>query len=488
MTITSIIPASNKVPRTFLKVSLGVGPRSSADAPREVVLIGNKTATGTMAVGVETACFSEDEARALAGPRSELFWLAKTAIDANPAVTLKLVAIAEAGTAATGTAAFTGPATSAGTVGVTVLGDEVEVSFQTGDTATAIGAAVAAAVNGKADWPVTAVNASGTVTFTAANTGPRGNFTAVRARIIQGTGVGVTGPAGGYLSAGATSDDPQAALDMLTAVNRRYLVAPYSDATQLAKFKAHVDAEEEPLIGHRKWVVFGSIDTLGNATTLATALNFPRLQCGWQEKADQTPGMIAAAIASWRALQESNDTAHNYDGEIISNLRPHYAIADIPTMSELDSALNNGLTPLSTNNQGEVFIVRSITTKSKDSGGLPDYRVLDTHKVTVSDEVADRFEIGFADRFSGFKADNDPPEGEAPPPGVVTPAMCEDLAFEILDGAENDALLANGSVETRKGEIVFELSTTSQGRFNGVVPIDVIELAHQFACDVRQIG
>lgn len=488
MAITSIIPASNKVPRTYLKVSLGVGPRSSGEAPREVALFGNKTAAGTMALATETDCFSEDEARVLAGAGSELFLMAKVAIDTFPGVQLKLYAIAEAGTAATGTIVFTGPATSSGTVGVAVLGEDIEVPVASADTATAIGAAVAAAINAKGDWPVTGVNAAGTVTLTAKNAGLRGNLVAVRARVLAGTGVGVTPPVGGYLGGGATSDDPQAALDAVATVRRRYLVAPYTDAAQLAKFKAHVDTEEEPLVGHRKWAIFGSLDTLGATTTVVTGLNFPRMQCVWQEKSDLTPGMLAAALAAQRSLEESSDTAHNFDSEVLTALRPHFNKTDIPLPSELDSALNNGITPLSTSDASEVFIVRSITAKSKDQAGLPDYRVLDAHKVTVADEVADRFELAFGDRFAGFKADHDPPEGEAPAPLVVTPAMCEDLAFEILDDCESEGLLASGSVEARKSEIFFELSTTSQGRFNGVVPIDVIELAHQFAVDVRQVG
>lgn len=489
MTLTSPIPASNKVPGIFLKVSLGVGPRSSGAAPRYVVLFGNKTSAGTMPLATETDCFSEDEARILAGPRSELFWQAKAAIAANPSVLLKLIAVAEAGTAATGTAVFAGTATTAGTIGVSVFGEEVEVGVSAGDSATQVGAAAAAAVTAKGDWPATAVNASGTVTFTASQTGLRGNFIPVRVRVIQGAGITVTPPAGGFLAGGATSDDPQTALDVLAAVRRSYLVAPYSDATQLGKFRSHVDAEEEPLIGHRKQVVFGSLDTLGAATTLVTGLNFPRLQCAWQEKADATPGMLAAALAARRALQESNDAAHNYDGEVVPGLRPHYSKGDLPTPGELASALDNGVTPLSSTDQGVVFIVRSITTKSRDAGGLPDYRVLDTHKVTVSDSVADRFELAFADRYAGYKADHDPPEDKAPPPGVVTPSMCVDLAYEVLtDVEENEGWLASGSVEQRKGEIVFELSTTSQGRFNGVIPLDIIEHAHQFAVDVRQIG
>lgn len=60
MTLASVIPSSNKVPGTFLKVSLGVGPRSSGASPRHVVLVGNKTTSGSMALLTEVDCFSED--------------------------------------------------------------------------------------------------------------------------------------------------------------------------------------------------------------------------------------------------------------------------------------------------------------------------------------------------------------------------------------------------------------------------------------------
>lgn len=490
MAISSTIPNANKVPGTYLRVSLGVGARSSGDSTRYEVLLGNKTTAGTMPLETEVDCYGEDEARTLCGEGSELFHMARAAFQANPSVALKLVAVtASAGAAATGTLVFTGPATTSGTVGVSVLGEAIEVPFSAGDTATAIGAAVAAAINAQADWPLTAANATGTVTVTARHAGPRGNHLALRARIIAGTGVGVTPPATGYLTGGTTSDDPQAALDMLSAVQRTYVIAPYVDATQLQKFKSHVDAEEEPLIGHRKWVLFGSTDTLGATTTLTTGLNFPRLQCAWQEKSDVTPAMLAAALGARRALQESLDAAYNFDGEVIPGLPPHANKADVPTATELAAALNQGITPLTSTNAGDVIIVRSITTKSQDAAGRPDYRVLDTHKVTVSDEIAERFELRFADRFTGFKASDNPPDDAAPPPRVCTPAMCTDLAYEILSEAEeSDGLLDLGSVERRKNEIVFELSKIAHGRFNGIVPIDIIEHAHQFAADIRQIG
>lgn len=493
MAITSIISDSNRVPGTYTLVSLGVGVRSSGGVTRHVVLFGNMLAanvtSGSAALLTEYDIYSEDDARTYFGAGSELFLMAQAAIAAYPGVALKAIAVAEsAGSAATGTIVCAGPATANGTIGVTCIGEEIQVPVNSGDSATVQGAAVAAAINGKTDWPITASATTGTVTATHKAKGPRGNFIALRARKIVDYGVAITPPASGYLTSGTTSDDPQSALDAIASVKRRYLVSPYSDATNLAKFKTHVNAEKAPEVGHRKQCIFASLDTLANTTTLVTGLNEPRMQCGWQFNADQPPSIIAAGLAARRAARESVDTGYNFDGEIIAGIKPHYLTSNRPINSQLVSALNNGITPLQSANDGSVTIIRSITTRSRDALSNADYRVLDTSKVTVPDEGADRFELTYADRFTSFKASQDPPNGGIAPPGVVTPSMCRDVAYEILSQMETEALLESGSVEARKAQIVFELSTAAAGKFNGVLPMDVIEGAHQFATEIRQVG
>lgn len=512
--LSSVIPQGFKVPGVFIKVSLGVGQRAAGDSPRTVVVFGNKTSAGVGAVETEYDITSEDDAVAYAGNGSEAHLGCKAALTANPAVALKLMLVTEsAGSFATGTLAFTGPATASGTVYIECTsGAQIEVPYDSGESAATIGARAVTYTNNVPSLPITAAGTT-TMTATAKNRGPRGNHIALRARVTLGTGVGVTPPVSGFLTGGTTSDDPQTALDVQTAYRRGFLVAPYDDATQIAKFKTHVDAQEEPLAGNRKQVVFGSIADLASCTTLAVGVNFPRLQCVWMERADQTPLMMAASVAAVRALREATDPAYNFDGDIISGLKPHYAPGDVPNQTELNNALNNGITPLTSVGSGEVALVRSITCKSQQSG-LPDFRVLDTHKVTTSDYMGDVAELAFADRYGGFKASDNYPEGEQPPPGVVTPAMCEDLMFEILNaaegngtagmasGADDDAqaepdfapvvvkggLLNAGSVRLLRKSVRAELSKIDVGRFNMTMPIDIIEGAHQFGTDVRQVG
>lgn len=490
MSLTSVIASSNKRPGTYTRVSFGVGQRTSGGGARYLLLFGNKTVGGSAVVGQEHEVYSEDESRVVHGARSELFWMVSAAIAAYPGVALKCIAIAEsAGAAATGTIVIgSGPASAGGAVGVSVQGDEIEVPFNTGDSATAVGQAVADAINGKPDWPVTAANVTGTVTVTAAQKGARGNFTAVRARLLSGAGITITPPSGGYLTSGGASDDPQTALDASLSTNRRYLVAPYADATQLTKFRTHVQGEDEPEIGHRKRVIAASLDTLANTTTLATGLNEPRVHLPWLEKSDYPPSMLAAAFAARLAARESVKASYNFDGEILPGVKPQYLASSRPLNAQIVAALNNGITPLLTQDDGTVSICRAITTKSRDASSNADYRVLDISKVAVPDEIADRWELACADRFQGMDASQDDPDGKPPPPGVLTPTLWKDLGYEVLSQAEADRLLELGSVERNKDAILSELSTVAPGRFNGILPTDVIEGAHQHCTDIRQIG
>src|SRR5262249_45983729 len=156
----------------YIKVSLGVGARASGGDILYVVLFGNKTSSGSMSVETEYDCFSEDEARSLAGAGSELFWMFKAAIAANPRAAIKLMAsTASGGTAASGTITVANAATSAGTVGVTVNGEEIEVPFASGDAATAVAALINTYINNKSDWPVTSAVVSAVVTLTYRHAG-----------------------------------------------------------------------------------------------------------------------------------------------------------------------------------------------------------------------------------------------------------------------------------------------------------------------------
>lgn len=491
MTLQSVIANSNKVPGTYLKVSLGVGARSAGDSTKFVLIIANKTSAGTGVVETEYDIFSEDEARTLGGAGSEAFLMCRAALRAWPGVAIKLMlATASGGTAASGTIVFASTAGAAGTVQVTCIGETIEVAVASGDAHTVTSVAVAAAINDQTDWPITASESSGTVTCTAKIAGPRGNQISVRARLVDVTTMTVTPPSGGYLASGATDDNHQNVLDAQATLRRTFIATPAQDATQLARYRTHVNTQDDPEVGHRKQVIWASLDSLANTTTVATGLNAERMCCAWMYTSDWTAGMIAAAVAAIRAREESNEAATNYDGMTVPNLPAHYTKANIPTNTQQASALNNGISPITSTTTGEAAIVRLVTNKSQDSASNPDYRVLDVHKVSVPDFVADDLEVGVPAEFvDSPKASDNPPEGQSPAPRVTTPDMVRDFLISRLFRAERElGLLDSGSVEANLGNLHVELSKVAKGRFNASIPLDVVELFHQAAIDVRQIG
>lgn len=482
MALTSVLSNANKVPGAYLRVSLGAGARSAGEAARKIMLFGNKTSAGSVAVNTPTLTLSTDDAEAFFGKGSELYRMVAAAVAVNTTAQIYCTAIAEAsGTNASGTVTITGPATAAGSVTVTIAGTAVVTEVASGDSANTVAAAISAAINDVEELPVTASVSTNVVTVTFRHDGPRGNYCSLRA-LSEAAGIGATA-SGSYLASGATSDDPQNAIDATDASRYHFLVAPYQDATNLAKFKTQVSTQADPATGLRQCFVFGSIDTLANTTTVATGLNEARGQCAWLYNGDTMPSELAAAMAALRAKNEELDTAANMDGQVLTGVKIPVAEADWPTNAELVSALNNGITPLRPVS-GEIQMVRSVTTRSQTSGGSPDYAVLDTSKVAVPDEFADDLELNWT-QFAGFKAADDV-EDVVPPPNVLTPLLVKDWIFSRLKVFEDAGKVTN--VDALADQIVVELAASPAGRFNAVVPLDVVEGAHQLVADVRQVG
>jgi len=499
MALASIVDTSNKLPGSFLKVSLGVGSQSAAAAARRILVIGNKTSAGSKAAASITQTLSTDDAITYFGQGSELHRMIRNLLRAYPGANLYAGVVAESGgTAASTTIVFSGgPATAAGTVEVYVCGERVVASFAIGDTATTVASAVSAAINNNPDLPVTASPSTGTVTVTAKHKGPRGNRIRVYDVITSGSGLTHT-VTDAYLASGATSDSPANVLDAAASQRWHVIVSAYDDSTNLGLVKTHLATYSAPEEGKRGVQVFASADTLGNATTLAQAINDARARCLWHYNSDVPPGELAASWAGSYVRGLSTDAAFNFDGAAVLAAIAQRTLGDQPIKSELASALNNGISPVRVLADGSTCVLaRAITTKCLDSGAHPDYRVLDVHKVDVPDAVADQLESDFADFVANNpKLANDTETGIMPPPGVATPSTIKDWAYGITK--RFDAEDAEGSagalgryltnVEANGLDIVAEIDGTAAGRANVSIPLDVVELFHQGAIDVRQIG
>ena len=433
--MTTGLSASRKTPGIYLAVILGGAGTSSGVAPKRILLQGNfigtaisaaspalSVAAGTMAAATPTFCASADDAGTYAGRGSELHTMAAAVFEQYPDATVYLCGVADAGgTAATLVNTFASNASAAFTVRIYACGHVIDVAVASGDTPTVIAAAVADAINDLDVLPFTAQNSAGALTLTAKHTGPRGNtlicaFSFISASGLEtvitssstSSGAGTTGILSGgsavsgeyCFSGGATQDSWANAITAISSTKFDRIIAACIDSTNIDLLTAHLDSLALVTSQKRQQGIVGSVAASAAAITLATGRNKSRLQIVWHYNSRIPPWTVAAQVgaarligdsaAGGRLVGEATDPAANLDGLELVSVTAQNTIADQPTATEIESALNNGLTPLvpSTNRPGFVTVARSITSRSL-SGGVPNYAVLDTSNVTICDHVAD---------------------------------------------------------------------------------------------------
>lgn len=181
-------------PGTYVQVNFAAGPTSGAPAGQTVLIIGNKTSAGsatpdTVIYGPDTATPVQTETDVITqfGAGSQVHRAWKRFNKVNKTTPVYMIAATEsAGAQATGVVVVTGTATSAGNIRF-YYGDEfVDTAVSTGDTPTTIGNNLVTSITNNVNWAITATNSSGTLTITAKNHGPEGNW--IKIQVIAGPG------------------------------------------------------------------------------------------------------------------------------------------------------------------------------------------------------------------------------------------------------------------------------------------------------------
>lgn len=484
------IPSSNKVPGIYLELVFGVGPVSAADAPRVVAVVGNFLSTGTATADTPEAVTSEEDAKTYYGQGSELHRGIRAALRADPSAFLYGVPLTppSGGTAATSTVTIAGTTASAdGTITITCVGESIECTITSGLTPTTAGDALVAAIETMPDWPVSAANASGTVTVSARHKGLRGNQITFA---TSGTSTGLTWThASGKLTGGLGSDTLTGAQAIMASQRYHLIAVPHDLSADIQSWRTHVNTAAGPTIGIRQQVVAASVDTLANAETLAISVNTARVQIVWHYNALDLTSEISAAVAARRAYLEGIDPAAPMSmqhGTSVEGLRVQTAIADQPTPTEVNSALNNGLTPIVADQSGIVYVARSITSRSQDTTGVPNYAVLDTAKVTVPDFFADTLQVNWPSFVAANpKLGPDPVGEDLPDPGVATPRSIRSWIYELEKGLEPDMLV---EVDANLPNLIVTIPGSPAGRTTAKIPLDVVEGNYQLDASISQIG
>ncbi len=390
------------MPRTTVTISSA--DVTVAAAPQRVLIVGQKIG-GTATTGELQEDIQNDNSwDTLFGAKSRIAAAIRAFRATNIISNIDAIGLDDNGSAvdATGSVAFTGTATAAGSLTVYVgskTNNAYSVAIASGDTATAVGTTLETAINADANGLVTAANTTGTVALTALNGGTVGNDIGL---VVSGTVAGISTTLTAMAS-GATDPSLTSLFDVVG--DRRYqtVVWPYSgDLTTITAFlDPRFNATNDVLDGV---AITTSVDTFANLSTAGAAENSEslvyignKLQSGVATQTSgamtELPDVISANVAALRTIRlEPNQALGNYVaaggldriGGVASASLPYFntKLANLPliplglgfTDAEVQDLNDDGVSFVG-NNRGanqSIFGEMLTTYKTDNSGNVDD--------------------------------------------------------------------------------------------------------------------
>lgn len=498
--------SSFKVPGVYIETIFGAGQISAASIPIKCLVVGLKGASGTIVEdGTPQPAFSRNDVDLLVQPGSEAARMAYQALR-EPNVQLYIACPSPAAGAVAATATITITATtphaSTGEWRYRVAGVTVSGAIGTTATQNQIATAIAAGFNARVDLPVAAAVVANVVTLTVKGAGIRGNqhilvqdtslLPSTVTSVLAG-GAAVTADGVRFVN-GAGTEDVTTLLDNISAKEYGRIAFAQNDTTNLPIIETWLYDQASWDVDILQNAVVGLNTTLSAATTLATVtLNAERVQLVAQRNGESHPSELAARWAAHRAVFEQIDPAASsqYNGFVLTGIAPQTEDADRWTTAEQDSLLNNGVTPVTTNDNAESILIRSITTKCLTSG-VPDFRTLGTERAAAPDFIRRQISLkGASFMLANPRVQDDPPQGARPPqPGVAFPLLwtkeLTKLAYDLEAGAANVVASGLPVITDVANNLPYSQFDPIANRIMFVFPAEIANGNHQIGGQVRQ--
>ena len=457
------IPSSIRKPGKYFEFNTKLAVRTLPANLQRMLIIAQRLTTGTVAQIIPTKVFSDAEAAAYFGNGSIAHLMVRAAIKANAYLDLTVCALDDSATnpvARVQTLALTGPATSTGVLTLYVGNVRYEVGINSADTATIVGAALAAALANDPALPFTCVHTTGTLVFTAKNKGTVANQIDFLCTI---TATGLTAVS---TATTAGSVDPLLATALAACFGEQYniIASPFIDSTSLTALKTHLDNVSGPMEQRPGYGIFADDDALATVTSLASAVNSGRIVCAYLRGTRSPAYEIAAAYAAVMAYEE--DPARPLNTLALANIAAP-AIADRLSRTEQESCLNNGTAPLEVGPGEVVQIVRAVTTYIHDPQGIDDISLLDITTIRTLDYVRASIRTRIALRFPREKLSS------------KTPAAVRDQIMDVLEQLEELEIVEE--VAANADGVICERDLQDPNRLNAKIPCDVVNGLHIFA-------
>lgn len=477
MTVNTGINSSLLKPQTFHVLTFLRGSRALEPIPQRICLIGPMGDAGTATAGEVIELSDPTENGTLFVQGSVMHLMAAKAFETiaylGQGPRVYACPLADTTTKRAMTITITGTATDDKDLIMKIAGRPVVVGVASGTVQNGIASALDSKIDELAEiLPVTSAVAANVVTITDVTAGTLGADIMVDV-VQKPTGVTV---AVLETVAGAGALDISTALDAVAGQDFDALALATHHTATLTPVATHIASTWSASEKKPRWIVLGETGSIGTATTLASTANHEGvLVLNW-EQSRSLPYEIAAAGAV--LLCSKNRPNANYDGAKLPLYPPPIAYAY--TNTEIESALNAGVTPLSpvvdptakTVVDGVGKVERLITTRTTRNS-IPFSLLRDVGVSRTAWAMAKQYDIAFEQRFGS----------EAQPDGPLltdeTMEQIRDMVIGINYAAEESQWIRN--VDDDKAKLVVERDSTAIGRVNLDVAYTIVVGLHQAA-------
>ena len=466
------IPAL-RVPFVYVEFDSSRAFQGPAILKYKVLLIGQRTSTGSVAELVLKTLTSADKAAEYFGNGSMLHRMAIAYFANNKITETYAIALDDGGSgvAATGTFAITGPATADGIMVFYIAGKRIPITVTSGDTATDIGDALAAAVTADTSLPVTGANVTGTVTLTAKNKGEAGNDIDMRTNYYSseiypaGCGCVVTA-----MSSGATNPDIQDVIDVLGDTWYNIFICPINDATNMTA----MEAELVDRFGYARMIdglyITSKTGNLATLSTYGNARNSPHVVCMHSQKVACYIGDFVGALGGKIALEGEIDPARPFQTlELTGMLAP--GDTERFTNAENDTLLYDGIATFQVDQTNKVRIQRAITMYQTNDAGAADIAYLDANTLLTLMYLRYDFRTAIMTKYARAKLADDGTNFGAGQQ-FITPKIGKAEAISKFRQWESLGLVENATQFIT--DLICERNESDPNRLDWILPPDLV--------------
>jgi phage tail sheath gpL-like len=385
MILFESIPNGLLVPGVYTEANDKRASSQNPAQPRRLLLAGGRLSTGEVTTGIPYRVFNPADAERCSGVGSHIAEMAHVVKDVNQYLELWAVALDDhaSGVPATCTATCAAVSAKAGTVvlyvssywvGSTPRG-RYEIAVTVGMTASALAAAIVAAVNADPYRLVQASNADEVVTLTARNDGTQGNSLVCSHSLMVGeklpSGVTLTITA---FADGASNPAMSTPIAAMGDAHTSHLAQVWTDATNMTASEAEMLRRWGGTVQRECHLFSGVSGSLGTLTTFGDSRN-SQFSSVIGTGLSPTPPWIAAAQLA------AVDAGMAHPGKPLRGKLLPCMFAPAAGLEfdgdDRQQLLSEGISTYTVSSDGKCYVERLVTTYQEDVSGNPDSKYRD---------------------------------------------------------------------------------------------------------------